>query len=110
MRLLVSPPLLLGLLCGAVAVAGCKKDYPQCETYVELAMKCDADLTSAPAGERDVAKLVLGGMCEEAFNNDTSSVEGDTRKMVSEVYAEIRGRASCVAKAATCAQYTDCTD
>ena len=41
----------------------------------------------------------MGGMCEEAFKNDTSSVEGETKQMVTEMYAEIRKRANCVAKA-----------
>lgn len=90
--------------------AGCKKDYPQCETYVDLAMKCDGDLKSAPASEQKTAKLMLGGMCEEAFKNDTSSVEGETKQMVTEMYSEIRTRANCVAKSNTCDQYAKCTD
>jgi hypothetical protein len=102
--------LLLASLAVALAGAGCKKDYPQCETYVDLAMKCDGDLKSAPSSERKTAKLMLGGMCEEAFKNDASSVEGETKKMVTEMYSEIRTRANCVAKATTCDQYAKCTD
>jgi hypothetical protein len=102
--------LLSALLLACLALGGCKKDYPQCETYVDLAMKCDSDLESAPSEEKKTAKLMLGGMCEEAFKNDTSSVEGETRKMVSEMYSELRTRANCVAKATTCAQYETCTD
>ena len=102
--------LLSTLLLGALALSGCKKDYPQCETYVDLAMKCDGDLKAAPSKEQQTAKLMLGGMCEEAFKNDTSSVEGETKQMVTEMYTEIRSRANCVAKANTCAQYDECTD
>lgn len=102
--------LLSTLLLGTLALAGCKKDYPQCETYVDLAMKCDGDLKASPANEKDTAKLVLGGMCEEAFKNDTSSVEGDTKQMVTEMYASIRTKASCAAKATSCEQYEKCMD
>lgn len=105
MRPLVSP-----LLVGLLALAGCKKDHPQCKTYVDLAMKCDGDLKTSPANERDAAKLVLGGMCEEAFTNDTSNVEGETKQMVTEMYASIRTKASCAAKATTCEQYEKCMD
>lgn len=105
MRLLLST-----LLLASLAVTGCKKDVPQCTTYVDLAMKCDDDLKSAPTDERKTAKVMLGGMCEEAFKNDTSSVEGEAKQMVTEVYSEIRTRANCVAKANTCDQYAKCTD
>jgi hypothetical protein len=101
--------LLLATL-GFGALAGCKKDHPQCVTYVDLAMKCDDDLKSAPADEKKMAKMMLGGMCEEAFKNDTSKVQGETKQMVSEMYSEIRSRANCVAKANTCDQYETCTD
>ena len=106
MRTLFSTLLLATLALGT----GCKKDYPQCETYVDLTMKCDGDLKSAPASEKKTAKMMLGGMCEEAFKNDTSSVEGETKQMVTEMYTEIRTRANCVAKAKTCDHYAACTD
>lgn len=102
--------LLSTLLLASLALGGCKKDYPQCETYVELAMKCDGDLKSAPSQERNTAKLMLGGMCEEAFKNDTSSVEGETKKMVTEMYSQLRTRATCAAKANTCEGYEKCTE
>lgn len=102
--------LLSALLLATLALSGCKKDYPQCETYVDLAMKCDGALKSAPKDERDTAKFMLGGMCEEAFKNDTSSVSGETKQMVTEMYTEIRSRANCVAKSNTCDQYDKCTD
>lgn len=102
--------LLSTLVFATLALTGCKKDYPQCETYVDLAMKCDGDLKSAPASEQKTAKMMLGGMCEEAFKNDTSSVEGETKQMVTEMYSELRTRANCVAKANTCDQYAKCTD
>lgn len=98
------------LLLGSLALAGCKKDYPQCGKYVDMAMKCDADLKNAKPDERDVTKMMLGGMCEEAFKNDTSKVDGDARQMVTEMYAELRTRASCVEKANTCAAYDACTE
>ena len=106
MRTLLSTLLLATLALGG----GCKKDYPQCSTYVDLAMKCDDDLKSAPSNEKQTAKMMLGGMCEEAFKNDVSSVEGETKQMVTEMYSEIRSRANCVAKSNTCAQYETCTD
>ncbi len=105
MRMLLST-----LAFGALAFAGCKKDHPQCEAYVDLATRCDAELEASPADEKDTAKLVLGGMCEEAFKNDTSDVEGDTKQMVSQMYASIRDKASCTARATTCEQYEKCMD
>lgn len=102
-------PLLWATLSLAVA-AGCKKEVPQCAAYVDLAMKCDEDLTSAPANERSTAKVMLAGMCEEAFRNDTSSVSGETKEVLAKMYAKIRTRASCVAQANTCAQYDECTE
>ena len=39
MRMLLST-----LAFGALAFAGCKKDHPQCEAYVDLATRCDAEL------------------------------------------------------------------
>jgi hypothetical protein len=102
--------LLSTLIVATLALAGCKKDYPQCESYVDLAMQCDGDLKTAAAGEKKTARLMLAGMCEEAFKNDTSSVEGETRQMVTEMYSEIRTRANCTAKANTCDQYATCTD
>lgn len=106
MRTLVST-----VLMGSLALAGgCKKDYPQCGKYVDMAMKCDADIKNAKADERDMTKMMLGGMCEEAFKNDTSKVDGETRQMVTEMYAELRTRANCVEKADTCAAYDACTE
>lgn len=103
--------LLSTLLLSTLALAaGCKKDVPQCATYVDLAMQCDENLKSAPAEERKTAKLMLGGMCEEAFRNDTSSVSGETKQLVTEMYSEIRTRANCVAQANTCAQYEKCSE
>jgi hypothetical protein len=98
------------LLTSVLALGACKKDRPECTTYVDLAMKCDDDLKSAPSEEKKTAKLMLGGMCEEAFKNDTGSVEGETKKMVTEMYAEIRSRATCVAKENSCAQYDKCAE
>jgi hypothetical protein len=110
MRNVFSTLLLAALALALAPAAGCAKDYPQCETYVDLAMKCDADLKAAPSGEQKTAKMMLGGMCEEAFKNDTSRVKGETKQMVTEMYSEIRTRANCVAKANTCDQYTACSD
>ena len=101
---------LAALAFALVLATGCKKDYPQCEQFVDLAMKCDDDLKTSPAEERKMAKVMLGGMCEEAFKNDTSSVEGETKQMVTEMYSELRTRANCASKANTCDQYASCTD
>jgi hypothetical protein len=94
----------------ALSAAACKKDYPQCEQFVDLAMKCDDDMKSAPASERKTARVMMGGMCEEAFKNNTSNVSGQAKQLVTEMYAELRHRADCTAKANTCEQYSKCTD
>jgi hypothetical protein len=90
-------------------IAACTKDHPQCDRFVDLTMQCDAEIKAAPSGEQRTARAMMDGMCEEAFRNDTSSVSGETRKIVSEMYAELRDRADCTATASTCEQYARCT-
>lgn len=102
MRLLIAALLPLSL-------AACKKDHPQCERFVDLTMQCDAEIQAAPSAEQRTARAMMDGMCEEAFRNDTSSVSGETRKVVSEMYAELRNRADCTSTASTCEQYARCT-
>ncbi len=91
-------------------LTACKKDYPQCDRFVDLALKCDDEMKSAPGGEQKQARVMMGGMCEEAFRNDTSSVSGDAKQLVTEMYAELRERADCTAGANTCDQYSKCTE
>jgi hypothetical protein len=98
------------LLLLVLSAAACGKDYPQCEKFVDLAFKCDDDLKGAPADEKKTARLMMGSMCEEAFKNDTSSVSGESKKMVTEMYEGIRNRSNCAAKAGTCEQYAKCED
>ena len=88
-------------------LAACKKDYPQCERFVDLAVRCD--LTAAPEGEQQETRMVMSGMCEEAFRNDTRSVSDDAKQLVTEMYAELRERADCSTSATTCEQYAKCT-
>lgn len=98
------------LLLLVSSAAACKKDYPQCDKFVDLAIKCDEDMKSGPASEVKTARVMMGAMCEEAFKNDTSSVDGEAKKMVTEMYAELRERADCTSKANTCEQYNKCTE
>ena len=107
MRTSLSALLVSSLLFCAL---GCKKDYPQCENYVDLALKCDDDLKAMSSSDKKTATLMLGSMCEEAFKNDTSKVKGETKQMVKEMYAELRERATCAASANTCDGYTKCDD
>ena len=98
------------LLVLLVPLAACKKDYPQCDRFVDLAVRCDDDMKSAADDERKQARLMMGGMCEEAFRNDTSSVSGEAKQLVTEMYAELRERADCTTQANTCEQYAKCTE
>jgi hypothetical protein len=91
-------------------LGACKKDYPQCDHFVDLTMQCDSDMKSAPGGEQKTARVMMGGMCEEAFKNNTSNVSGQAKQLVTEMYAELRERADCTSKANTCEQYSRCTD
>jgi hypothetical protein len=95
-------------LAALLLVAACNKDSATCEKYVDLAFQCDADLKSTAGDERKTARLVMGGMCEEAYRDNTSSVKGDARKMVTEMYQEMRKRADCAAKANSCREYDAC--
>ena len=102
--------LLVALVPVASLLGACKKDYPQCDHFVDLTMKCDSDMKSAPGGEQKTARVMMGGMCEEAFKNDTSNVSGQAKQLVTEMYAELRERADCTREANTCEQYSRCTD
>lgn len=95
-------------LLALLMTAACGKEHAQCEKFVDLAFKCDDDLKSSTADDKKTAKLMMGSMCEEAFKNDTGSVPSESRKMVSEMYTELRKRADCVSKAKTCDQYAVC--
>ncbi len=103
------PARLLLVALVPLSLAACKKDHPQCDRFVDLTMQCDAEIQAAPSGEQRTARAMMDGMCEEAFRNDTSSVSGEARKVVSEMYAELRERADCTASASTCEQYARCT-
>ncbi len=97
----------LALVFLVAALAACKKDYPQCDRFVDLAVRCD--MNAAPAGEQNETRMVMSGMCEEAFRNDTRAVSGDAKQLVTEMYAELRERADCSTSATTCEQYAKCT-
>jgi hypothetical protein len=92
----------------AAPLVGCKKEYPQCERFADLVVRCE--LTAAPEGEQKETRTVMGGMCEEAFRNDTKSVSSDAKQLVTEMYAELRERADCSTSANTCEQYAKCTE
>ena len=89
-------------------LVACHKDHPQCEKFVDLAFECDTSLKTAASDEKKSARMMMDNMCEEAFRDDVHGVSGDTKQMVAEVYAEMRKRANCAAKATTCEQYTVC--
>ena len=108
--MMIRSTLKAALLLAVLSLAACKKDYPQCDHFVDMAVKCDADIKTAPSGEQKTARLMMGGMCEEAFKNDTSSVNGEAKQLVSDMYAELRERADCTSKANTCEQYSKCTE
>jgi hypothetical protein len=99
-----------GLIALLSLAAACKKEYPQCDHFVDLTMTCDSDMKSAPSSEKKTVRMMMGGMCEEAFKNDTSNVSGQSKQLVTEMYAELRERADCTEKATTCEQYDRCTD
>jgi hypothetical protein len=91
-----------------LAATACKKDHPQCDRFVDLAFKCDGDLKTGSEDDRKSARLMMGSICEEAYRNDTSGVNGEAKQLVSEVYTETRERAECAAQATTCEQYATC--
>jgi len=101
---------LLSALFALAAASGCKQDHPECTRYVDLTIKCDDDMKAAPDGEQRQARMLMEGMCEEAYRNDTSAVSGEARQLVSQMYAELRERATCTASANSCAQYDKCTE
>lgn len=98
------------LLVLLAPLGACKQDYPQCDRFVDFAVRCDDDMKGAPAGEQKQARMLMEGMCAEAFRNDTSAVTGNARELVTEMYAELRERADCSASASSCEQYAKCTE
>lgn len=95
-------------LAALLLVAACNKDAATCEKYVDRAFQCDDALQSTAGDERKTARVVMSGMCEEAYRDNTSNVKGEARKMVTQLYEEMRLRADCAAKANSCREYDAC--
>jgi hypothetical protein len=95
-------------LAAVLLVAACNKDHDKCEKFVDLAFQCKDELKATKGDERKTAQLMMGGMCEEAYRNNTSSVKGEARKLVTEMYEEMRKRADCAANANSCSEYNVC--
>jgi hypothetical protein len=101
----------LGFVVVAVAlfVPGCKKSNATCDKFVERQMTCpDKEREAMSDSEKSQLKTLMTGMCEASFNEETAGADGETKKMMLEMYASMRKKAECVAKAADCEAAAAC--
>jgi hypothetical protein len=100
---------ILVALTAALAATGCKKGGETCEKFVDRSLSCDGDETAKMSSdEKSQYKVMMAGMCEAAFSDETAGAEGDTKKMMLEMYATVRTKAKCVAEAKDCAAAKAC--
>lgn len=92
----------------ALVVPACSKGGETCEKFVERSLQCDGDFKAMSSSEKTQSKAMLAGMCQAAFNDETAGAEGDTKKMMLEMYGTVRKKAKCVAEAKDCAAAEAC--
>ena len=100
---------ILVALVAALATTGCRKGGETCDKFVERSLSCDGeDLAKMSGDEKTQYKTMLDGMCEAAFSEETAGADGESKKMMLEMYASIRTKAKCVAAATDCAAAKAC--
>ena len=93
----------------ALAAPACRKGGETCDKFVERSLSCDGEDTAKMSGdEKSQYKVMMSGMCEAAFSEETGGAEGETKKMMIEMYASVRTKAKCVADAKDCAAAKAC--
>jgi len=101
------------LLAVTAAIApACSKGGATCEKFIERSLECggDDEVSKMSDSERSQAKMMMQGMCEGAFSENVGGAEGNSKKMMLEMYAGIRKKATCVAEAKDCAAAKACED
>lgn len=97
------------MIAVALAAPACRKGGETCDKFVERSLSCDGEETAKMSGdEKSQYKVMMSGMCEAAFSEETGGAEGDTKKMMLEMYASVRTKAKCVAEAKDCAAAKAC--
>ncbi len=100
---------ILVALTAAGAASGCRKGGETGDKFVERSLSCDGEDTQKMSGdEKSQYKVMMSGMCEAAFSEETGGAEGETKKMMLEMYANVRTKAKCVADAKDCAAAKAC--
>ncbi len=95
----------------ALAAPACRKGGETCDKFVDRSLQCDGEDTAKMSGdEKSQYKVMMSGMCEAAFSEETAGAEGETKKMMLEMYASVRTKAKCVAEAKDCAAAKACED
>jgi len=93
----------------ALAAPACRKGGETCDKFVERSLSCSDDDTAKMSGdEKSQYKMMVQGMCEAAFAEETVGAEGETKKMMLEMYSTVRTKAKCVAEAKDCAAAKAC--
>ncbi len=93
----------------ALAAPACRKGGETCDKFVERSLSCDGEeTTKMSSDEKSQYKVMMTGMCEAAFSEETAGAEGETKKMMLEMYASVRTKAKCVAEAKDCAAAKAC--
>ena len=99
---------LLALLA-LMSVAACNKNKGKCDAYADWSMKCDKD-TSMSGDEKDQAKTMISGMCLAAFEGEYAGAKGESRKMMEEMYVNLKAGATCAESAKSCDDFKKCED
>lgn len=100
---------ILVAMTAALAATGCRKGGETCDKFVERSLSCDGQETAKMSSdEKSQYKVMMAGMCEAAFSEETGGADGDTKKMMLEMYASVRTKAKCIAEAKDCAAAKAC--
>ena len=89
--------------------AACNKNKGKCDAYADWSMKCDKD-SSLSGDEKDQAKTMISGMCLAAFEGEYAGAKGESRKMMEEMYANLKAGATCAESAKSCDDFKKCED
>jgi len=100
--------LLVSLLLISASTA-CNKHKGKCEAYADWSMKCDKD-GELSGGEKDQVKTMVTGMCLAAFEGEYAGATGDSRRMMEEMYENLKKGASCAESVKSCDEFKKCED
>ena len=99
----------LVLALALASTAACNKHAKTCDAYADWSMKCDKD-TSLSGDEKKQAETMINGMCLAAFSGEYGGATGESRKMMEEMYENLKKGATCAEGAKSCDDFKKCED